>query len=256
MTNSQGISPELKTHLRSLKLSPMLETLPERLTLALQQHMAYQDFLELILSDEVERRTRLSTRTRARRAMLDPAMVVEAWDDTAKVTFDRQLWAELQTLRFMADGHNLLILGPVGVGKSYLANSLAYIACRRGRTALMNRTDKLLKQLRASRLDHTYDQEMRRYIAVDLLILDDFGLDQLTPDESRDIYEIIFERHRSGATIVTSNREPQEWLATMSDPLRAQSAIDRLVNSAYELVVEGESYRKRQKPTWGQNESE
>jgi len=176
--------------------------------------------------------------------------VADAWDETANVTFDHRLWADLQTLRFMEEHHNVLILGPVGVGKSFMANALAYIACRRGKTALMLRTEKLLKQLRAGRLDHTYDQEMRRLMSVDLLVLDDFGIDQLTADESRDLYEIIFERHRSGSTIATSNRDPDEWLATMTDPLRAQSAIDRFKNAAYELVIEGESYRKRQKPQW------
>lgn len=249
------ISPDLKKLLRRLKLSPMLETMPERLVLARQQKLSHEQFLELVISDEVQRRDLLSTRTRARRAKLDPAMVVEAWDDTAKVTFDHNLWGELQTLRFIENRHNVLILGPVGVGKSFMGNALAYIACRRGMSALMLRTDKLLKELRASRLDHTYEQELRKCFVVDLLVLDDFGIDQLDATESRDIYEIIFERHRVGSTVVTSNRDPQEWLGTMTDPLRAQSAIDRLQNSAYELVIDGESYRKRQKPKWKGNDA-
>lgn len=252
--NENNISPDLKKLLRRLKLSPMLETMPERLVLARQQKLSHEQFLELVISDEVQRRDLLSTRTRARRAKLDPAMVVEAWDDTAKVDFDHALWGELQTLRFIENRHNVLILGPVGVGKSFMGNALAYIACRRGMSALMLRTDKLLKELKASRLDHTYDQELRKCFSVDLLVLDDFGIDQLDATESRDIYEIIFERHRVGSTVVTSNRDPQEWLGTMTDPLRAQSAIDRLQNSAYELVIDGESYRKRQKPKWNGND--
>ena len=96
---------------------------------------------------------------------------------------------------------------------------------------------------------------MRRLIAVDLLILDDFGLDALDPTESRDVYEILLERHHRRSTIVTSNRAPKEWLATMSDPLRAQSVIDRLTNAAYELVLDGESYRRRQKPSLRQDRS-
>ena len=242
------VSPDLRKALHRLKLGPMMATLPERVTLARQRKMPCEDFLLQVLSDEVARRDLLSADTRARKGRLDPRMVLEAWDETAKVTYDHQLWAELCTLRFLDQHHHVLLLGPVGVGKTFLANALGHIACRRGRTVLASRTDLLLKQLKAARLDNSYDAEMRRVIAVDLLILDDFALDPLDTVESRDVYDILVERHRRGSIIVTSNREPQEWLAMMADPIRAQSAIDRLVNAAYELVIEGESYRKREKP--------
>jgi DNA replication protein DnaC len=249
MSNHEAIAAELKQVLRRLRLSPILDTLPERLTLARQGTMAHQDFLLLVLSDEVERRDRQAATLRAQRATLDPSMQLDVWDDSARVSFDRQLWSELVSLRFVDEHHHVLILGPVGVGKTFLATTLGHIACRRGLSVLMFRTESLLKQLKACRLDASYERELRRLIRVDLLVLDDFCLDQLDAVESRDVYEIVLERHRAGSMIVTSNREPQEWLAMLSDPLRAQSAIDRLKNAAYELVIEGESYRVRQKPT-------
>ena len=252
MTNDV-ISPDLRKVLRRLKLSPILQTLPERLALARKSHMPHQDFLELILSDEVERRDRLSAHTRARAGRLDPKMVLEAWDDSANVTFDRALWNELVTLRFIEDANNVVIMGPVGVGKTFMANALGHIACRRRRSVFMVRADQMLKRLKAARLDHSHDQELRKLIRVDVLIIDDFALSHLDQIETQDVYDIVVERHLKASTILSSNREPGEWIAVMADPLLAQSAIDRLQSAAYELIVEGESYRKRQKPRIGSN---
>ena len=242
------ISPELRQVLRRLKLGQILSTLPERLTLARQQHLPHQDFLELVLADEVARRDRTSASLRARLARLDPAMVLEAWDESSEVSFDRQLWAELTTLRFLDDALNVLILGPVGVGKTFCANALGHIACRRHRSVIFERADRMFKRLKAARLDNSHDVEMRRLIRVDLLLVDDLALQPLNAVETTDLYELVVERHRRASTLITSNREPAEWIALMADPLLAQSAVDRLQSAAYELVMEGPSYRQHEKP--------
>lgn len=242
------ISAELRQVLRRLRLSPILETLPERLQLARQQKLPYQDFLELVLADEGARRDRVGGDLRARAARLDPAMRLEAWDETTTVRFDRQLWNELCSLRFLEEAANVLILGPVGVGKTMLASCLGHIAVRRQRSVHFSRADALFKRLKAARLDATYEQELRRLLRVDLLILDDVALEALDAPETHDFYQVVIERHRRAATVWTSNRDPKEWLALMADPMLAQSAVDRIVNSAYELVLEGDSYRTRQKP--------
>ncbi len=235
------ISSDLRAVLRRLKLSRILDTLPERLVLARQQKMPHQDLLLLALQDEVSRRESQAAVTRARDAHLEAFAQLEHWDETAKVSFDRALLNELASLRFLESHHHVLIVGPVGVGKSFLA---------RGHSVLALGADKALKGLRHARLTNGYEVELRKLLAVDLLILDDFCLDQMDPQESRDAYEIISERHRAGSVIVTSNRGPDEWLPTFADPLRAQSAIDRFVNNAYDLVIEGESYRSRLKPSF------
>ncbi len=242
------ISTDLKATLKRLKLGPILETLPERLALARQQKIPHQDFLLLVLSDEAQRRDSRAAIVRAQRAHIDPSATFEAWDSTAKVTYDHELLNELVTLRFTETGAHVAIVGPVGVGKTYLAQALGNVACRRGYSVICERTEKLLKTLKHARLDNSYEAELRRVISVDLLILDDFALDSMDTLESRDLYEILAERHRSGSIIVTSNRGPEEWLATFADPLRAQSAVDRFRGNSYDLVIEGESYRPRQKP--------
>jgi len=253
---TETISPDLRATLRRLKLGRLLDTLPDRLVLARQQKMPHQDFLLLLLTDEVSRRDSLGVTLRAQRARLDPAMQLEAWDPTAKVAFDRTLLNELASLRFLDAHAHVAIVGPVGVGKTFLAHALGHMACRRGATVLAVRTDQLLKTLKHARLDNSYEAELRKVIAVDLLVLDDFAIDALDATESRDLYEILIERYRVGSIIVTSNRGPDEWLVTFADPVRAQSAIDRFTSNAYDLVIEGESYRPRLKPRLGRARAE
>jgi DNA replication protein DnaC len=245
---SEVISPDLKAVLRRLKLGRLLDTLPERLVLARQQKLPHQDLLLLVLSDEVSRRDSQAVALRAHKAQLDAAMQLEAWDATANVSYDHTLLNELVSLRFLEAHRHVAIVGPVGVGKTFLAHALGHIACRHKHTVLAVRADHLHKALKHARLDNSYDAELRKLITVDLLVIDDFCLDAMDPTESRDTYEILLERHRSSSIIVTSNRGPDEWLATFADPVRAQSAIDRFTSNAYDLVIEGESYRRRLKP--------
>jgi len=246
--NPDVIAPELKTVLKRLKLSRMLDTLPERFALARQQKMPHQDFLMLALSDEASRRDGQAATLRAQRAHLQPDCQLERWDETTKAEFDRTLLNELASLRFVESHHHVAIVGSVGVGKTFLAHALGHVACRRGYSVLALGADQMLKNLKHARLTQSHEKEMRALLAADLLIIDDFGLDAMDAQESRDTHEIIVERHRAGSMIITSNRGPDEWLATFADPVRAQAAVDRFTSNAYDLVIEGESYRARLKP--------
>ena len=242
------VDHDLAATLRRLKLGQIITTLPERLTLAKTNKLAHAEFLQILLSDEVQRRDASSATLRARTAGLDPTMTLEAWDPTATVAYDHRLWDELVSLRFVDNANNVIVMGPVGVGKTFLATALGHIAIRRRRTVHFERTDRLLKRLRISRLDNSHDAEIRKLLRVDVLILDDFALAGLDTHDTADIYELVVERHRRASTILTSNREPNEWIALMADPLLAQSAVDRLKSNAHELIIEGDSYRNRQKP--------
>ena len=197
---TEVISPDLKAVLRRLKLSRMLDTLPERVVLARQQKMPHQDWLLLVLSDEATRRDSLAVSLRAQKGHLDPNMYLEAWDPTAKVSFDRALLNELVSLRFLDAHAHVAIVGPVGVGKTFWAHALGHIACRRGASVLAVRTDQMLKTLKHARLDNSHEAELR---------LDDFAIDAMDQTESRDLYDILLERYRTNSIIVTSNRGPR-----------------------------------------------
>jgi DNA replication protein DnaC len=248
MTLTDPVSPDLRKHLRTLKPGQLMTTLPDRLVLARQQKLPHAGFLELLLADEVTRRENGSAARRARAAGLDPQMRLETWDPSAAVHYDQQLWNELISLRFAEAAHGALIMGPVGTGKTHLATALGHIAVRRRLTVHMARAGQIFKRLKAARLDNTTEAEHRRLAAVNLLIIDDFALTRLDETATTDFYELTIARQGKNATILTSNRTPDEWLALMHDQLLAQSAIDRLTSACHELIVEGDSYRRRQRP--------
>lgn len=249
MSATSRVDPSLVAALKRLRLGRIAETLPERLALAEKQDMPPDELLLLLLTDEIARRDGAATSNRVRDAGLDPQMRIELWDKTSKVSFDRRLLNELTSLRFLEDHKHVVVLGAVGVGKTFLASALGHIACRHGYHVRFLRADVMLRALRQSRLDNSRDALMTGLTTTDLLILDDFALEPMTKEESKDIYQLFLERTGRGSIIVTSNRDTSEWLAMFDDALLAQSAVDRFKNDAFDLVVEGESYRPRLKPT-------
>jgi len=243
-----ALSPELVTALKRLRLGRIADTLPERLVLAAKGDLSFEDLLLLIVTDEIARRDSTAAQNRAREAALDPDMTLERWDKTAKVAFDKRLLAELASLRFLEAHRHIVVLGPVGVGKTFLASALGHIACRHGYHVRFVRADEVLRKLRQSRLDNSREAVMTELVTVDLLILDDFALETMTKEESKDVYQLFLERTGRASMIVTSNRDTAEWLPMFDDMLLAQSAVDRFKNSAFDVVIEGESYRPRLKP--------
>jgi DNA replication protein DnaC len=242
------ITPDLVSTLKRLRLGRIAESLPERLALAGKQDMAFEDLLLLILNDEVARRDSTAAARRSTTADLDPNMRIELFDKTAKITYDKRMMNELMSLRFIENHQHVVVLGPVGVGKTFMASAIGHVACQHAYNVKFVRADAMMRTLRDSRLDNSREQEMLALTSVDLLILDDFALEHMTKEESRDIYQLLLERTGRASMIVTSNRDTSEWIAMFDDVLLAQSAVDRFKNAAYDFVIEGESYRPRLKP--------
>ena len=225
-----------------------MPTLPERVAYARKTKLAELDFLELALHDEIARRDEQNLALRLFRAGFEEEQTLEGFDWDAPITFDRDRVRELFTLGFVERCEDVIFLGPVGVGKTFLAAALGHAACRAGQEVLCLRADRLLQLLHQARADHSTEKVMRRLLAPDVLIVDDFGLRRLDARQSSDFYEVVLERHRRASTIVTSNRAIEEWIPLFDDPILAQSALDRLSHNAHQVVIEGDSYRKRLRP--------
>ncbi|TME23438.1 MAG: ATP-binding protein [Chloroflexi bacterium] len=246
--NRLNVDPDLVRLLKRLKLGPLLPTLPERLTLARAQQLDYVAFLTLLLADEVQRRDQQALERHLVQAGFEDRVTLDGFDWTSPVQLDRRQLQQVFSLEFLARKEHVVFVGPVGVGKTMLAQSLGSTSVRAGHSVLFIRADALLAELGQARADRSYDKVFRRYLAPDLVILDDFGLRRLTAQQSNDLYELIVERHRRASFAITSNRSVDEWLGLFDDPILGNSALDRLANAAHQIVIEGPSYRAKLAP--------
>jgi DNA replication protein DnaC len=239
---------ELKPLLKRLRLGYMMDTLPERLALARKDQLDYAAFLQIILSDEVIRRDNRNLEIRLHAAGFEEICRLEDFDWNAQVTVDRRLLDAAFSLDFINRHEHVLFVGPVGVGKSFLAQALGYAAVRAGHSVRFTRADAFFRALAQSRVDHTFEKTFRSFLNPDLLIMDDFGLQKLTTQQSTDMYELIIARHRKSSFAITSNRAVDEWLGLFDDSILGNSALDRLANASYQIVIEGTSYREKLSP--------
>jgi DNA replication protein DnaC len=192
---------ELKPLLKRLKLGAMLNTLPERLALARRDQLDYAAFLQILLADEVTRRDNRNLEDRLQKAGFEDICRLEDFDWTAGVTMDRHLIDRVFSLDFLARHEHVLFVGPVGVGKSFLAQALGYAVARAGRSVRFIRADAYFRTLAQARVDHSLEKAFRSFITPDLLILDDFGLLRLNAQQSTDLYELIIARHRHSTPV-------------------------------------------------------
>lgn len=239
---------QLQPRLKRLKLGGMLQTLELRLDQAHQEKLGHLEFLELMLEDEIQRRANKALANRIQRARFEEAQTLSDFDFAFNPKIPAAQIRDLATCGFIERRESVLLVGPVGVGKTHVAQAIGHAACRQGRSVLFDKTARVLADLGAGHLDATWERRLRRYLAPDLVILDDFGLRAFSERQGEDLYELISERVRRGSTIVTSNRPPQEWYALFPNAVLAEGALDRLINASHHVTLEGKSYRPRQRP--------
>ncbi|MFQ5745195.1 MAG: IS21-like element helper ATPase IstB [Acidobacteriota bacterium] len=243
------VSAQLIPKLKSLRLSGILETLSVRNQQAIEDKLSYVEFLQRLLEDEVERRAQKQLALRIRRASFAAEKTLEGFDWSFNPTLNRQQILDLATGTWIARKECTLIVGPSGVGKSHLAQALGQEACRRGYDVLFVAVSKLLSHLHGGRADGSFEKRLLSYLRPDLLVLDDFGLRRLKPQESEDLYEVINARYEHGSILVTSNRDYSEWPEAFGEnPLLASAALDRLAHRAHLITITGKSYRAYDRP--------
>ncbi len=159
--------------------------------------------------------------------------------------FQKENITTLATNSWIKEAFNLLITGPTGVGKSWIACALGHQACRMGLSVLYCRFPKLLEELRLAHIDGSYHQILRRFSKIDLLILDDWGLERLNTEQRRDFLEMIEDRHQLKSVLITSQMPSSAWHEIIGDPTIADATLDRLLSRSIKLDLKGESMRKK-----------
>ncbi|MCP4382936.1 MAG: ATP-binding protein [Hyphomicrobiales bacterium] len=242
-----SVIDELIPLLKKLKLSGVLHSLELRLGEAVEDNLAFEEFLYRLFKDEVERRDSKQLQQRVRRANFEHRKTLEDFDFHFNPDIPKSKVLDLATCGFVERHRNVLLLGQTGVGKSHIAQALGHRACRANHSVLYVEAHDLFKELRAARADHSHERKMARLTTVQLLIIDDLGLRPLTGDEPMDLYDLIRLRYERAATVITSNRDTDELAHLFADELLASAAMDRLLHDAHVLRLTGDTYRNPRK---------
>ncbi len=231
--------------LQSLRLRGMYQALMEQRTMPDIDALSFEERLGLLVDRELTERDDKRLKTRLHKAKLRQAACIEDIDYRHPRGLDKAVMIRLATCQWVREHHNILMTGPTGIGKTWLACAWGQQACRQGYSVLYLRLPRLLQEMPTAKGDGRYAKVMMALAKTDLIILDDWGLVQFDDASRHDVLELLEDRHGRRATIVTSQFPVAHWHEAIGDPTLADAILDRLVHNAYKLSLKGDSMRKR-----------
>lgn len=231
--------------LATMRFTGMAAALREQMEMNGLEVMSFEERLAVLLDRELAVRQTRTMNARLRKAKLRQDGSIENIDFRHPRGLDKSLIIRLADCQWIKEHNNLIITGPTGVGKSYLACAFAQKACREGFSALYLRMTKLFEDMSLAKGDGRYLKLLTSFAKTDLLVLDDYGLTQLNQEQRHDFLEILEDRYGLKSTLVTSQLPIDHWHEQIGDPTLADAILDRLVHSAHKIQLKGESMRKK-----------
>jgi len=233
--------------LHSMKLFGMAEALEEQVNSPSYEELSFEERLEMLVDKEMTYRENRRLSMLLRRARFRyPGACVEDIDFRTKRAIRKENVLKLAQNDWIRKHHNLIITGPTGVGKTYLACAFGISACREGISSYYVRLPRLMEELKIARADGSYIKLLGRLSRIQVLIIDDWGLNPLTDEERRDLLEIFEDRHKVRSTIISTQYPVSKWHKIIDDPTIADAICDRLVHNAHKINLKGDSMRKLQ----------
>lgn len=237
----------LQDKLKRLHFSGVVKTADMRIEQAIREKLSFQEFLEILINDELMNRTNNGNQKRMQQAKFPQIKTMEEFNFNYQPSINRQTIYHLGACEFIRKKENIAFIGPPGTGKTHLAIAIGAKAVIQGYTVIFITLNDMLEELYMSRADNSFVQRLKKYTQCDLLIIDELGLKKLNQTSVDDFYEVISKRYEQRSTIITSNKTFEEWGRILFDPVLATAILDRFVHHCNFIVINGESYRMRER---------